>query len=59
MMLEIKHETLAPEEMYVFLDKEDKGFLSQDILVDVSDDRKIGNLWFTNGRKTTIFIQRK
>ena len=43
----------------MFLAKEDKGFLSQENLVDVSEDGKIGSLWFTNGHKTTINIQRK
>ena len=59
MMLEIEHGTLSLGEMYMFLAKEDKGCLSQEILVDVSEDRKIGSLWFTNGQKTTINIQRK
>ena len=44
MMLEIEHGTLSPGEMYMFLAKEDKGFLSQEILVDVSEDRKIESL---------------
>ena len=41
MMLEIKHETLFPGEMYMFLDKENKGFLSQEILVDASEDVRL------------------
>ena len=59
MILEIKHETPSPGVMYMFLAKEDKGFLSQKILVYASEDRKIGSKWFTNGQKTTINIQRK
>ena len=43
----------------MFLAKENKGFLSQEILVDASEDGKIGSLWLTNRRKTTIIIQRK
>lgn len=59
MMLKIEPETLSPGEMYMFLPKENKGFLSQEILVDVSEDRKIGILGFVNRQKTTINALRK
>ena len=57
MLLEIKHDKLSLGEMYMFLAKENKGFLIKENLVDVSDKGKIRSLWFINGQKTPINIQ--
>ena len=59
MMLEIEHETLSFKKMYMFLAKENKGFLSQEIPRDVSEDGKIGSLGLTYRWKITINIQHK
>ena len=59
MLLEKEHDPLSLGEMYMFLAKENKGILSQEILVDVLDNGKIGSFWFANGQKTKINIKRK
>ena len=45
--------------MCKLLDKENKEFLPQQILVNNYKDGLVGQLWFTNAWKTTLNIQRK
>ena len=44
LLLEVEHEMLSPNEMYMFLDREKKGFQEQEILVNVIKDELIEKL---------------